>query len=148
MPASRRAFSSIVSCYKCQHSHLYCWFPRFPLSPALICWVCNNCNNNSSSSHTRKKQEALLLLLLILPQLCCPQLLSVNERRLEKNFQSAGNHSLPKKSEKSQNPGIFTKSTLPSSAETCGKMVKLSEEMIVARTRVSDMTNVKKLNCW
>lgn len=27
-------------------------------------------------------------------------------------------------------------------------MVKLSEEMIVARTRVSDMENVKKLNCW
>ena len=28
------------------------------------------------------------------------------------------------------------------------KMVKLTEEMIVARTRVSDMSNVKKLNCW
>ena len=28
------------------------------------------------------------------------------------------------------------------------KMVKLTEEMIVARTRVSDMANVKKLNCW
>ena len=28
------------------------------------------------------------------------------------------------------------------------KMVKLTEEMIVARTRVSDMGNVKKLNCW
>jgi len=27
-------------------------------------------------------------------------------------------------------------------------MVKLTEEMIVARTRVSDMSNVKKLNCW
>ncbi|XP_059085487.1 uncharacterized protein LOC131882366 isoform X2 [Tigriopus californicus] len=27
-------------------------------------------------------------------------------------------------------------------------MVKLTEEMIVARTRVSDMNNVKKLNCW
>ena len=28
------------------------------------------------------------------------------------------------------------------------KMVKLSEDMIVARTRVSDMNQVKKLNCW
>jgi hypothetical protein len=27
-------------------------------------------------------------------------------------------------------------------------MVKLSEEMITARTRVSDMGHVKKLNCW
>jgi len=27
-------------------------------------------------------------------------------------------------------------------------MVKLSEDMIVARTRVSDMNQVKKLNCW
>jgi len=27
-------------------------------------------------------------------------------------------------------------------------MVKLSEDMIVARTRVSDMNHVKKLNCW
>jgi hypothetical protein len=27
-------------------------------------------------------------------------------------------------------------------------MVKLSEEMIIARTRVSDMAHVKKLNCW
>jgi len=27
-------------------------------------------------------------------------------------------------------------------------MVKLSEEMIIARTRVSDMGHVKKLNCW
>jgi len=27
-------------------------------------------------------------------------------------------------------------------------MVKLSEEMIMARTRVSDMAHVKKLNCW
>lgn len=27
-------------------------------------------------------------------------------------------------------------------------MVKLTEDMIVARTRVSDMSNVKKLNCW
>ena len=28
------------------------------------------------------------------------------------------------------------------------KMVKLTEDMIVARTRVSDLSNVKKLNCW
>ena len=27
-------------------------------------------------------------------------------------------------------------------------MVKLTEDMIVARTRVSDMNHVKKLNCW
>ena len=27
-------------------------------------------------------------------------------------------------------------------------MVKLNEDMIVARTRVSDMNQVKKLNCW
>jgi len=27
-------------------------------------------------------------------------------------------------------------------------MVKLTEDMIVARTRVSDLTHVKKLNCW
>jgi len=27
-------------------------------------------------------------------------------------------------------------------------MVKLTEDMIVARTRVSDLSNVKKLNCW
>ena len=27
-------------------------------------------------------------------------------------------------------------------------MVRLSEEMIMARTRVSDMGHVKKLNCW
>jgi hypothetical protein len=27
-------------------------------------------------------------------------------------------------------------------------MVRLSEEMIMARTRVSDMLHVKKLNCW
>ena len=27
-------------------------------------------------------------------------------------------------------------------------MVKLTEDMIVARTRVSDMNQVKKLNCW
>ena len=28
------------------------------------------------------------------------------------------------------------------------KMVRLTEDMIVARTRVSDMNHVKKLNCW
>ena len=28
------------------------------------------------------------------------------------------------------------------------KMVRLTEDMIVARTRVSDMNQVKKLNCW
>ena len=28
------------------------------------------------------------------------------------------------------------------------RMVKLNEDMIVARTRVSDMNQVKKLNCW
>ena len=27
-------------------------------------------------------------------------------------------------------------------------MVKLTEDMIMARTRVSDMNHVKKLNCW
>ena len=27
-------------------------------------------------------------------------------------------------------------------------MVKLTEDMVVARTRVSDMNHVKKLNCW
>ena len=27
-------------------------------------------------------------------------------------------------------------------------MVKLTEDMIVARTRVSDLAGVKKLNCW
>mgnify|MGYP007048575747 FL=1 len=27
-------------------------------------------------------------------------------------------------------------------------MVKLTEDMIVARTRVSDLSGVKKLNCW
>ena len=27
-------------------------------------------------------------------------------------------------------------------------MVKLTEDMIVARTRVSDLSSVKKLNCW
>ena len=27
-------------------------------------------------------------------------------------------------------------------------MVKLTEDMVVARTRVSDMNYVKKLNCW
>ena len=27
-------------------------------------------------------------------------------------------------------------------------MVKLTEDMIVARTRVCDMNHVKKLNCW
>ena len=27
-------------------------------------------------------------------------------------------------------------------------MVKLTEDMVVARTRVSDMKHVKKLNCW
>ena len=27
-------------------------------------------------------------------------------------------------------------------------MVRLTEDMIVARTRVSDMAHVKKLNCW
>jgi cilla- and flagella-associated protein len=27
-------------------------------------------------------------------------------------------------------------------------MMKLTEEMVVARTRISDLTNVKKLNCW
>ena len=27
-------------------------------------------------------------------------------------------------------------------------MVKLNEDMIVARTRVSDLAGVKKLNCW
>ena len=27
-------------------------------------------------------------------------------------------------------------------------MVKLTEDMIVARTRVSDMANVRKLSCW
>ena len=36
---------------------------------------------------------------------------------------------------------------LDSEFQVC-KMVKLTEEMIVARTRVSDMANVKKLNCW
>lgn len=28
------------------------------------------------------------------------------------------------------------------------RMVKLTEDMIVARTRVSDLAGVKKLNCW
>ena len=28
------------------------------------------------------------------------------------------------------------------------RMVKLTEEMITARTRVSDMSNVRKLSCW
>ena len=27
-------------------------------------------------------------------------------------------------------------------------MVRLTEEMIMARTRVSDLCNVKKLSCW
>lgn len=27
-------------------------------------------------------------------------------------------------------------------------MVKLTEDMVVARSRGSDMHNVKKLNCW
>ena len=27
-------------------------------------------------------------------------------------------------------------------------MVKLTEDMIVARTRVSEMSNVRKLSCW
>ena len=27
-------------------------------------------------------------------------------------------------------------------------MVQLTEDMIVARTRVSNMASVKKLNCW
>ena len=36
--------------------------------------------------------------------------------------------------------------SLPSPTQS--KMVKLSEDMIVARTRVSDMNQVKKLNCW
>ena len=27
-------------------------------------------------------------------------------------------------------------------------MVKLTEDMVIARTRVSDMNHVKKLNCW
>ena len=27
-------------------------------------------------------------------------------------------------------------------------MVKLTEDMVTARTRVSDMNHVKKLNCW
>ena len=27
-------------------------------------------------------------------------------------------------------------------------MVKLTEDMVVARTRVCDMNHVKKLNCW
>ena len=27
-------------------------------------------------------------------------------------------------------------------------MVKLTEEMVVARTRISDLASVKKLNCW
>ena len=28
------------------------------------------------------------------------------------------------------------------------RMVQLTEDMIVARTRVSNMASVKKLNCW
>ena len=27
-------------------------------------------------------------------------------------------------------------------------MVKLTEEMVAARTRISDLSMVKKLNCW
>lgn len=27
-------------------------------------------------------------------------------------------------------------------------MIKLTEEMVVARTRISDLSSVKKLNCW
>ena len=35
-----------------------------------------------------------------------------------------------------------------SQSESGVRMVKLNEDMIVARTRVSDMNQVKKLNCW
>lgn len=31
---------------------------------------------------------------------------------------------------------------------TTVRMVRLTEEMVVARTRMSDLTAVKKLNCW
>ncbi|EFX75139.1 hypothetical protein DAPPUDRAFT_56378 [Daphnia pulex] len=27
-------------------------------------------------------------------------------------------------------------------------MIKLTEEMVIARTRISDLSSVKKLNCW
>ena len=27
-------------------------------------------------------------------------------------------------------------------------MLKLTEEMVIARTRISDLSSVKKLNCW
>lgn len=27
-------------------------------------------------------------------------------------------------------------------------MIKLTEDMVIARTRISDLSNIKKLNCW
>ena len=38
--------------------------------------------------------------------------------------------------------------TLNTASVTVVRMVKLTEDMIVARTRVSEMSNVRKLSCW
>lgn len=27
-------------------------------------------------------------------------------------------------------------------------MIKLTEDMVIARTRISDLASIKKLNCW